>query len=163
LQIWQGAADYTVTPANATELVEQWTNVWGADAAADETETISKATRTQFMAGSRLAVELYVVDGMGHAIAIGADEMGACPAMLGAFFADQSICSTLRAADFFGLLEGEEDDDDGSGSGSDSDVEDTSGCTANGNAGHAHVAHVALLRLSQANRTRGTLASTHRH
>ncbi len=154
LQIGLGAADYTVTPANATELVEQWTNVWGADATADATDTISKATRTRFMAGSQLAVELYLVDGMGHAIAIGSDEMGACPATLGAFFADQSICSTLRAADFFQLLDGDEDDDgSGSGSGSGDADADASGCNATGNAGLALVALFALLRLRRPRRS----------
>ena len=29
MSVWQGSADYTVAPANATELVEQWTNVHG--------------------------------------------------------------------------------------------------------------------------------------
>ena len=104
VQIWHGAMDYTVNTANATELVKQWTNVWGIDQTADATETISTATRTQHVAGGSVAVELYMVNGMGHAIAIGADAMGPCPATSAAFYADAKICSTLRAAEFFGLL-----------------------------------------------------------
>jgi poly(hydroxyalkanoate) depolymerase family esterase len=116
VQIWQGSSDYTVAPANATELVKQWTDVWGTDQTADATDTISTATRTQFIAGSTVAVELYTVTGMGHAIAIGMDPDGACPATTGAYFSDEKICSTTRAAAFFGLTGGT-----GSGSGSGSD------------------------------------------
>jgi feruloyl esterase len=100
VQIWHGAMDYTVNTANATELVKQWTNVWNTDATADASEMISTATRTQYTAGSTVAVELYMVSGMGHGIAIGGDN---CPATSGAFFVDAKICSTLRAAEFFGL------------------------------------------------------------
>ena len=114
VQIWHGSSDYTVNTANATELVKQWTNVWGIAQSADATETVSTATRTQYMAGSTLAVEMYLVSGMGHAIAIGSDAMGPCPATLAAFYADEKICSTLRAAEFFKLSE---DHDDGTGGG----------------------------------------------
>jgi hypothetical protein len=31
------------------------------------------------------------------------DPLGACPATTGAYFTDEKICSTLRAAQFFGL------------------------------------------------------------
>lgn len=101
VQIWQGASDYTVAPANATELVKQWTDVRGASAEAEATDTVTTATRTRYAGG---AVELYLVSGMGHAIAIGTDPDGTCPATSGgAFFTDEKICSTLRAAEFFGL------------------------------------------------------------
>jgi feruloyl esterase len=100
LQIWQGTADTTVDPSNATALVDQWTNIHGAASPPDTTDTISTATRTRYAAG---AVELYLVSGMGHAIATGADDLGTCPAGAGAYFADEAICSTLRAAEFFGL------------------------------------------------------------
>lgn len=153
VQIWHGSADYTVATKNATELVEQWTDVWGAEPTASATDTISKATRTQYRAGSQLAVELYLVDGMGHAIATGTDDLGECPATSGAFFSDQKICSTLRAAQFFGLLDsGDGGDGSGDGSGSDGthdddDDHDGGGCSA-GHSGSslALVALCGLLR-----------------
>jgi poly(3-hydroxybutyrate) depolymerase len=147
VQIWQGTSDYTVAPANATELVKQWTDVWGTDQTADATDTISTATRTQFKAGDTVAVELYSVTGMGHAIAIGVDPDGACPATTGAYFSDEKICSTTRAAAFFGLTGMS---DPGSGSGSDpgsggggggggddtgGDAPEGGGCNAGGHAG----------------------------
>lgn len=100
VQIFQGASDYTVAPANGTELVKQWTNVWGADANAEATDSIGPATRTRYAQGN---VELYSIANMGHGIAIGDDGMGTCPAHTGAFFNDVKLCSTLHAAAFFGL------------------------------------------------------------
>jgi poly(hydroxyalkanoate) depolymerase family esterase len=153
VQIWHGSSDYTVATANATELVKQWTNVWGIDATADATEMISSSTRTQYTSGSKLAVELYLVSGMGHAIATGADAMGMCPATSGAFFSDQKICSTLRAAQFFGLLGDDSGNPDGTGSGSGSgdgsgdDGDAGGGCNAAGTAGLAVIAAYALLAL----------------
>lgn len=105
VQIFQGANDTTVAPANAIENVKQWTNVWGIDATADATATIGPATRTQYTAGTTVAVELYSVAGMGHAIAVGDDGSGPCPASTGTFFVDVGLCSTLRAAEFFGLAD----------------------------------------------------------
>jgi len=100
VQIWQGSSDTTVAPGNAHALVDQWTNVQGADGTAESTETVSTATYTTYAGGG---VELYMVNGMGHDIATGADALGTCPATTGAFFADEKICSTLRAAAFFDL------------------------------------------------------------
>jgi len=105
VQIWEGTSDTTVVPANMGELVKQWTNVWGTDADADATDMISGSTRTQYKAGSTVAVELYMVGGMGHAIATGSDALGTCPAGSGAYFADEKICSTLRAALFFDIAD----------------------------------------------------------
>jgi len=105
IQIWHGSTDSIVVPANQTELIEQWTNVAGADDTADETETIgSNVTRTAYKAGSTVVVEAYRVTGMGHATAIGADPLGTCTATAGAYFDDRSICATLRAARFFGVV-----------------------------------------------------------
>lgn len=157
VQIWHGSADYTVATKNATELVEQWTDVWGAEQTASATDTISKATRTQYRAGSQLAVELYIVDGMGHAIATGADELGDCPATSGAFFSDQAICSTLRAAQFFGVL-GSGDGGDGSGGDGTHDdgaAHDGGGCSAGHSGGIALIALCGLVRRRYARGTAG--------
>lgn len=153
VQIWQGTSDYTVAPANATELVKQWTDVWGTDQTADATDMISTATRTQFMAGSTVAVEVYSVTGMGHAIAIGTDPDGACPATTGAYFSDEKICSTTRAAAFFGLIEGTgpgSGTGTGSGTGSDTDPgshddAEGGGCNTGGDPGFLVLALVGGL------------------
>ncbi len=116
VQIWHGTADYTVFTQNATELVKQWTDLHHIDQTASSTETISTATRTQYSSGTTVVVEEYLVSGMGHAVAVGSDPMGTCPGSTGSYFSDEQICSTLRAADFFGLL-----GSTGTGTGSGSD------------------------------------------
>ena len=102
VQIWQGTSDTTVSPGNAHALVDQWTNIRGADQTAATTMTVSTATYTSYASG---AVELYMVNGMGHAVAVGDDALGTCPATTGAFLADEKICSTLRAALFFDIAD----------------------------------------------------------
>jgi poly(hydroxyalkanoate) depolymerase family esterase len=142
LQIWQGTSDTTVDPSNATALVDQWTNVHGAPNTATSTDMISTATRTRY---ADSAVELYLINGMGHAIATGADDLGTCPAGTGAYFADEHICSTLRAAQFFGLDIGSGAGPGGGDSPGGTDPKSDSGCSAGGAPGWA-LALVLLVR-----------------
>jgi feruloyl esterase len=141
VQIWQGTSDTTVAPMNADELVKQWTDAAGTDADADATDTIGAATRTRYEAGGKTVVELYKVNGMGHGIAVGMDPDGPCTGMPGAFFLDVKLCSTARAAQFFGLIPGgASDPGSGSGSGSgemggDDDASDAGGCSTGGGSG----------------------------
>ena len=120
VQIWEGTSDTTVVPANQAGLVKQWTNVWGIDQTADENETIGQATRAGYKSGSTVAVETYSVQGMSHAVSVGADPSGACTATAGQYFEDHHVCATLRAARFFGLT-GNLGTGSGSGSGDDGD------------------------------------------
>jgi MYXO-CTERM domain-containing protein len=115
VQVWHGSADTTVAPLNQTELVKQWTDVHGVDADPDASEALGKVTRSEFRDGSRVIVELNSIAGMGHAVPIGGD---GCVSTSHAFFSDQGICSTLRAAQFFGIVGGESGDGNGSGDGS---------------------------------------------
>jgi len=103
VQIWVGTSDTTVVPMNGTELVEQFTDAFGTDSTADETEMIGTSTRTGYKQGSQVVVELYTVQGMSHAVAVGAEGTTTCPASTAAYFEAKGICSTLRAAKFFGL------------------------------------------------------------
>ena len=119
VQIWHGASDTTVVPMNSDELVKQWSNAMGIDATADQTETINGATRTAYMSGSTVMIETYRVPGMGHAIAGGTDPAGACPTTFGSYFANKSICATVRAAMFFGLATGGAGPGPGPGPGTD--------------------------------------------
>ena len=106
IQIWHGSSDSIVVPANEAELVKQWTNVFGTDDTADETQTIGNATRTAYKSGSNVVVEAYKVTGMGHATAVGADVTGTCVSTAGSYFEDKGICATMRAAQFLGLTGG---------------------------------------------------------
>jgi poly(hydroxyalkanoate) depolymerase family esterase len=103
IQLWHGTGDNTVKPMNLDEEIKQWTNVFGIDATADETEMIGNVTRTAYKSGNTVLVEAYSVPNMGHATAVGSDPLGTCVSTAGSYFEDRSICSTLRAARFFGL------------------------------------------------------------
>lgn len=116
--IWQGTADYTVYPVNATELRDQWTNVRGISPTPSSTETLpGNTTLTNYDdATGRPAVQLYQISGMGHGLAVdpgsGAQQCGSAAA----YFLD-TICSSSYTAKFWGL------DQDG-GTGTDPDPGD---------------------------------------
>ncbi|MDY0814330.1 PHB depolymerase family esterase [Kitasatospora purpeofusca] len=105
--IWQGTADTTVRPVNATELRDQWTEVWGIGQSPSGTRSLpGGTTETRYDdAGGRPAVALYSIAGMGHGLAVapgsGADRCGAT----GAYFLD-AICSGYHTALFWGLDSG---------------------------------------------------------
>ena len=131
VQIWHGASDYTVFTQNATELVKQWTDVHGLDQTATSTEMVGSAAHQEYADNAGVVqVDEYLVSGMGHAVAIGTDSSGTCPATPGTYFVDESICSTLRAAQFFGLVTGT-----GGGSGSGSGSGGTGGTGGTGGKG----------------------------
>ncbi|QKG21618.1 extracellular catalytic domain type 1 short-chain-length polyhydroxyalkanoate depolymerase [Actinomadura verrucosospora] len=102
--IWQGTADYTVYPVNATELRDQWTNVWGISQTPSSTHGLSGGTTQSVYndANGKPAVEVYSISGMGHGLAVdpgsGADQCGST----GAYFLG-AICSTSYTAKFWGL------------------------------------------------------------
>ncbi|MEU0225664.1 PHB depolymerase family esterase [Streptomyces sp. NPDC006284] len=102
--IWQGTADTTVRPANATELRDQWTDVWGIGQTPSRTDTLTGGTtRTVYDDPSgRPAVEVYSISGMAHGLAVdpgsGAEQCGAT----GAYYLD-TICSSRHTARFWGL------------------------------------------------------------
>lgn len=107
VQIWHGTSDTTVAAMNGDELVKQWTDVHGTDATADATDTLGKATRTRYEAGGKTVVEYYKISGMAHGVAVGGT---GCPAKTAAFFLDVGVCSTLVAAQFFGLVPSDPND-----------------------------------------------------
>ncbi|GAP51714.1 alpha/beta hydrolase family esterase [Streptomyces azureus] len=107
--IWQGTADTTVKPANATELRDQWTNVLGLGQTPSRTESLGGGTTRSVYddASGRPSVEVYSVSGMGHGLAVdpgnGPEQCGST----GAYYLD-TVCSSYHTARFWGL------DDDGS-------------------------------------------------
>ncbi|MFD7997331.1 extracellular catalytic domain type 1 short-chain-length polyhydroxyalkanoate depolymerase [Streptomyces mexicanus] len=108
--IWQGTADTTVAPVNATELRDQWTDVWGIGQTASSTRSLPGGTTESVYddAAGRPAVALFSVSGMGHGLAVnpgsGDDQCGST----GTYYLN-SLCSSYYTALFWGL--------DGSGGG----------------------------------------------
>lgn len=106
MAIWQGTADTTVQPANANELRDQWTNVWGIGQTPSRTERLGGGTTLSVYDDSsgRSAVEVYSVSGMGHGLAVapgsGTEQCGS----VGTYYRD-TICSSYHTARFWGLDE----------------------------------------------------------
>ena len=104
--IWQGTADTTVNPVNATEERDQWTNVWGISQTPSGTQTIGGTTESVYNdAQGKPAVEVYSISDMAHGLAVhpgsGADNCGST----GTYYLDY-ICSTYYTALFWGLDNG---------------------------------------------------------
>ncbi|WP_411574958.1 PHB depolymerase family esterase [Streptomyces fradiae] len=102
--IWQGTADTTVAPANAAELRDQWTDVWGAGQTPSRTATLGGGTTLDEYddPSGRPAVRVHTVAGMAHGLAVdpgsGADQCGTA----GTYYLD-TICSSHHTALFWGL------------------------------------------------------------
>ncbi|MHB9863631.1 extracellular catalytic domain type 1 short-chain-length polyhydroxyalkanoate depolymerase [Streptomyces sp. YIM S03343] len=102
--IWQGTADTTVRPADAGELRDQWTDVWGIGQTPSSTESLSGGTTLSVYddALGRPAVEVYSVSGMTHGLAVdpgsGTEQCGST----GTYYLD-TICSSYRTTLFWGL------------------------------------------------------------
>jgi poly(hydroxyalkanoate) depolymerase family esterase len=128
--IWHGDADYTVRPKNMTELVEQWTDVNGIAGKAATTTTVGRATHDEYKdAAGVVRVESWSIKGMSHGVAI--DPSAGC-GKAAAYVLDEGLCSTTKAAAFFGLVAG-----DGSPTGSGSAASGGSGASSSGSAGKA--------------------------
>lgn len=108
ISVWHGTSDTTVAPANLTESVDQWTNVFGTDQTPDLTETIAGHTHKVYRDGSGAAVvETYEISGMGHAVAVDPQfnlPGGAACGSTGSYFTDANICAVYQQELFFGLL-----------------------------------------------------------
>lgn len=105
LSIWQGAADGTVNPMNARELIEQWTNVHGIDQTPDGQDTVDGQVHRVFTdASGKVLVESFTVAGMDHGISInpGSDKLQCGTAA--PFILDKDICTSFHVAKFWGLL-----------------------------------------------------------
>ncbi len=101
VSIWHGTSDATVDPSNARELVEQLTNLHGADATADAVQTLAGHSTEVFTDGQGLpVVERHELAGMGHAFPI---DVGQECGAVAAYTSDQGVCGARMAASFFGV------------------------------------------------------------
>ncbi|QFZ20203.1 extracellular catalytic domain type 1 short-chain-length polyhydroxyalkanoate depolymerase [Saccharothrix syringae] len=102
VSIWHGTADTTVVPANAGELVEQWTDVHGTDQTPDVSDTVAGYPHRVYGG----VVELYQITGMGHGHPV---DPGTGPTQCGtagAYVLDVDICSAYHLARFWGITTG---------------------------------------------------------
>jgi poly(3-hydroxybutyrate) depolymerase len=102
VSIWQGDADYIVNPKNETELVKQWTGVAKIAMTSPATGAVAGATHAEYKDTSGVVrVESWLVKGMSHGVAL--DPKAGC-GTAGAYLLDEGVCSTEKAAAFFGLV-----------------------------------------------------------
>jgi poly(hydroxyalkanoate) depolymerase family esterase len=107
VQIWQGTADYTVNTANSTELMDQWTGVWGVGQTASSTATLTGGTTESLYdnAQGKPVVEVFAISGMGHGLAVNPGSATTQCGSTGAYFLSY-ICSSYYTAVYWGLNNG---------------------------------------------------------
>jgi len=107
LSIWQGTADAVVATRNATELVEQWTNVHGIGIEPAAHQRTKNYTRYEFRdAQGKTRVEEYLINNMGHGVAV--DPPGRMPrpdqcGATGDFALAAGVCASYQIARFWGI------------------------------------------------------------
>jgi poly(hydroxyalkanoate) depolymerase family esterase len=108
ISVWHGTADPIVKPSNAENIVSQWIDVHGLDAAFSYEKTSGSYTRKVWTdANGDALIEAFSVSGMAHGVPLGSamgDEFCGSP---GAFFLNAGISSTHHIARFWRLDEGE--------------------------------------------------------
>ncbi len=104
VQLWQGTADTTVAPMNEQQLALQWTDVAGVAMTPTASGSAGSASWTDYGTGSVPTVETFLVSGMDHAVSLGTDGSIACPGTATTYFEDHGVCSTVHAAQFFGIV-----------------------------------------------------------
>jgi poly(hydroxyalkanoate) depolymerase family esterase len=106
VSIWHGSADTTVNAINATEDVEQWTNVHGIETEPTVRDTLKGFPHQVFKdASGNAVVEFVSVTGMSHGTPIdpgtGADQCGTPDQ----YVLDVNICSSFFIAKFWELVD----------------------------------------------------------
>ncbi len=105
LSVFHGSDDDKVPPPYAEELVEQWTDVHGADTNADVVDTLrGHSHRVYHDNNGKPIVEVYILNDMGHGISVdpgdGEDQGGE----QGKYAFDMRIWSSYYAAKFWGII-----------------------------------------------------------
>lgn len=108
--IFQGSADFVVSPNNVSEQVKQWTNVHSADQTADLVQANfngnSLITKNSYYnTSNQTVVETYTISGMGHGISV---DPGTCyqqGGTTGTYAIDENFYSSFWVANFFNILQ----------------------------------------------------------
>ncbi len=105
VSIWQGSADTTVNPVNATEQMQQWTDVHGIPAVPTAEDTVRGFPHQTFVTpGGGTVVETFAITGMAHGEPV---DPGPGPEQCGKtddFIIDAHICASFHIAKFWGLV-----------------------------------------------------------
>lgn len=104
VSIWQGEGDSVVNPENAQELLEQWTEVSGADQTADGEERVKGFPRHIYKdPDGRVVVETYTLSDVGHGIPVAPGEAEDACGVPADYVLAIGICASYHIGQFWGL------------------------------------------------------------
>jgi hypothetical protein len=107
ISVWHGTADQIVKPSNAENIVSQWIDVHGLEAAFSYEKSSGSTTRKVWTdANGDALIEAFSVSGMAHGVPLGSAMGGEFCGSPGAFFLDAGISSTHHIARSWRLDEG---------------------------------------------------------
>lgn len=106
IAVWHGAADSTVKPVNADEIIKQWTDVHDlSEHHSHEHEVDGHLRRVWHGPRGEEIIESYTVTGMGHGVPVDPGDQDHQCGRAGPFIIDVGISSTYHIARSWGLAE----------------------------------------------------------
>lgn len=109
VSVWQGAADRTVAPGNADEILKQWLALHGQalERPAGSATAGGVTHRLWLAADGRRLVESYAIESLAHGVPLhppaGAEEAAGRVGEAGPYMLDVGLSSTHAILDFWGL------------------------------------------------------------
>ena len=104
VSVWHGAADRTVIPSNAREILKQWADVHNLPQSPTKQTMIDGHPRQVWVNDrGEEVIEFYNIAGMGHGTPLATGGADTQCGHAGPFLLDVGISSTFHIATFFGL------------------------------------------------------------
>jgi poly(hydroxyalkanoate) depolymerase family esterase len=104
VSVWHGSADATVSPSNASAIVEQWRPLHGVPAEPQQVSVVDGVPRRSWRnAEGREVIEEYIVPRMGHGTPLDPGGDDGCGAS-GAYMLDAGISSAHQICRFWGII-----------------------------------------------------------
>lgn len=106
VSVWHGSADTTVVPANAAEIVKQWSDVHGVNPEAFSEDRVGRQRRRTWRDGSgQTVIEEYIIPNLSHGTPLDTRPGAAGAGVAGPFLLEAGISSTWHIARFWGLTD----------------------------------------------------------
>ncbi|WP_436199728.1 extracellular catalytic domain type 1 short-chain-length polyhydroxyalkanoate depolymerase [Astrobacterium formosum] len=106
VSVWHGAADKTVVPSNAREILKQWTNVHGVPMEPSEQSMVNGYPRQVWRDETgEERIEFYAIARMAHGTPLAPGQSDEECGTAGPFLLDVGISSSYHIAHFFGLAD----------------------------------------------------------
>jgi feruloyl esterase len=104
VSVWHGTADKIVKPANAEDVIGQWTHVHALSDLPSYEETVDGHRRRVWNdASGTTLIEAFSISGMGHGVPLSTRNRDAAHGRPGAYFLDVGISSTSHIAESWDL------------------------------------------------------------